>query len=295
MEKEKGIKMERDKSNKTIINYIKFRMWHFAEVRKKGLEFEVELAGNCNLNCWGCNHFSPLVKDELLSVDEFERDCECLGKILHHKMKRMKLLGGEPLLNPHIEEMLYVARKNFKKGEIQIITNGVLLTKMPETFWRVCKENKIVINITKYPINLDYEHIKMLAKKYRVRLFIANEEGVKNQEKCVIDLQGKQDEQYAYDNCYIAKDCHTLKKGKMYCCSFAAHISRFSDYFGLDMEISDNNGIEIAQVKKEEELLRFLKSPIPACKYCDVDTRWKQKKYPWKVSECKMSEWVDDE
>lgn len=280
-------------NGKTLREYVKFRIWHFIEVREKGLEFEVELAGNCNLNCWGCNHFSPLINDELLSVDEFRKDFERLGTLFHHKVKRIKLLGGEPLLNPDIEKMLDIARKNFRKGEIQIITNGTLLTRMSDSFWKACKKNGIVINITQYPIKINYEEIKCLAKKYRVRLFISNADGNKYQEKCAIDLEGKQDIQYAYDNCYISKDCHTLKNGRMYCCTFAPHLSRFRNYFNLDVEILDENGIDIYQANSEKEIFDFFKRPIPACKYCDVDVRWKREKYPWEISKCKIEEWVE--
>lgn len=275
-----------------IVEQLQFRIFHFFEVRRKGLEFEVELAGNCNLNCWGCNHFSPLIKDEYLSVEEFKNDCERLGILMNHKVKRMKLLGGEPLLNTNIEEMIFVARQNFKKGEIQIITNGILLKSMSEGFWNACRKNNIVINITKYPIAINYNEIIEMANKYHVKVYFSNNEGSKVQYKYAIDQRGDHDPMYAFKEC--EQHCYTLKHGKMYCCTFAPHMSRYKNAFGIEnMEISEDDGIDIYKTSSEKEILDFLRHPIPACKYCDIETRKKQEPFPWKVSTCSVEEWTE--
>lgn len=281
----------RTPSNK-IVEQLRFRIFHFFEVKKKGLEFEVELAGNCNLNCWGCNHFSPLIKDDYLSLEEFRNDCERLGILFNHSIKRMKLLGGEPLLNKNIEQMIFVARQNFRKGEIQIVTNGVLLKSMPESFWKACRKNNIIINVTKYPISINYDEIIEISNKHHVKIYIPNNEGSKVQYKYAVDIEGKQDTMYAYTQC--GQHCHTLKHGKMYCCTFAPHMSRYKNTFKIEsMEISENDGIDIYKASSEQEILEFLSHPIPACRYCDIETRKKQEQFPWKVSTCSMEEWTD--
>jgi hypothetical protein len=67
--------------------------------RKTLLRFDVHLAEHCNLRCIGCEHFSPLAKEEFLDIDSFKKDCIRLSELTNKDLEEMFLLGGEPLLN----------------------------------------------------------------------------------------------------------------------------------------------------------------------------------------------------
>ena len=129
----------------------------FHRIPKTMLSFEVALAEHCNLNCVGCNHFSPLAPPSFPNLEEFTRDFKRMSHLFGDRTQQVKLLGGEPLLNPDINRYLRVARECFPQSEIMIITNGLLLPKMGDPFWETCKEGRIVIAPTKYPINFDYK------------------------------------------------------------------------------------------------------------------------------------------
>jgi len=60
-------------------------------------------------------------------------------------------MGGEPLLHPNICEFLYIARKNFPKTDIRLVTNGLLLKKMPEHFWVALRLTNVKVDMSKYP------------------------------------------------------------------------------------------------------------------------------------------------
>ena len=66
------------------------------------LRFEIHLCDHCNLNCKGCGHFSPLAQKRFLDPAVFERDCRQLSKLSNRKIELIDLMGGEPLLHPHI-------------------------------------------------------------------------------------------------------------------------------------------------------------------------------------------------
>lgn len=133
-------------------------------IPRRSLKFEVHLAEHCNLNCKGCDNFSPLAAEEFLELDEYERDCRRLSDLFGGKVKKLLLLGGEPLLNPRIEDFLRVSRECFPRGRIIIVTNGLLLPKMTDKFWKNCKKYGIEIEPTKYPVNFDYDAVEEMAR-----------------------------------------------------------------------------------------------------------------------------------
>jgi organic radical activating enzyme len=158
------------------------------------LKFEVHLADHCNLNCIGCNNFSPIAEPYLLDVESFRKDCERISKLAGRKIGDLFLLGGEPLLHPHINEILIIVGQSFDIYNASIVTNGILLLKMTEDFWKCCKENRIKIIITKYPINLNFEAIENIAENHGVRLEYFGKTGEELKEMVLVplDLEGRQ-------------------------------------------------------------------------------------------------------
>lgn len=64
------------------------------------LRFEVHLAEHCNLNCKGCDNFSPLAREEYLDIEEYESDCKRLSVLFDGKVERLQLLGENPYCIP---------------------------------------------------------------------------------------------------------------------------------------------------------------------------------------------------
>lgn len=114
--------------------YWESRDWKRRTMKLPILSFEVHLAEHCNLNCRGCDHFCPLAKPAYTDLNVFQRDFKRLSELFHMEAGEIHLLGGEPLLNPQVEEFCKIARKNFPKATINIITNGILLPEMPDSF-----------------------------------------------------------------------------------------------------------------------------------------------------------------
>ena len=80
---------------------------------------------HCNLNCIYCEDFGARRNGEAVSAT-FE-DAKKILTTIRSGIPNLWLTGGEPLLSPHILELVTYARRNLKFREISLITNGTLL------------------------------------------------------------------------------------------------------------------------------------------------------------------------
>lgn len=272
--------------------YIKKKLGLTRYMPKTELSFEVALAEHCDLNCAGCDHFSPLAEPELADYGETARDFARLSSLFHGHAKKIHLLGGEPLLHPDLVKFLKMARESFPDAVIDITTNGVRLLTQPEEFWLACKENNILIQLTKYPISLNFDEMEKRAADYGVeyRYYGGSGTVVKTTSLYKLDVKGQQDSSRNYLICHRANNCVYLKHGRLYTCTIAPTARHFNKYFGEDLKELPEDSIDIYQADSAQEIMEFLAKPIPFCRYCMVDkTRWYQ---PWHQSEKIIDEWT---
>lgn len=241
---------------------------------------EVDIVDHCNLNCNNCMHFSQFAKEKYMSIDSFESDLKRLKDLTNGKLRRLVLMGGEPLLHKNINEFLEVASRYFSKANIQIVTNGILLDRMSDSFWYTCKKYDIQINITPYPINIDYYHLYNKVLNNGLRLFIYDNGNRDNKEftELIFDENGSIDENYK--QCWMAKNCANLKNGKIYLCPVVNNIDRYNSYHKCNYQVLDGDYIDIYKVKSVEEIKEFLSNPTPFCKHCNFKeskrVRWER-------------------
>jgi organic radical activating enzyme len=213
------------------------------------LRFEINVTDHCNLNCVGCEHFSPLAKEKYIDIETYERDCAQLGKLLNWEMENIHLMGGEPLLHPQLNKIVEITRKYFVKGVIEIVTNGILLMNQNESFWEVCRENNVVVSVTQYPIKLKYNELEKKAKNNNVEMRYYYF-GKKTMQKRPFDLEGKQNIEENIKICHMANQCVQLRDGKLFTCVVIAYISIFNEYFNKNLEVTEKDYIDIYKVKK---------------------------------------------
>lgn len=261
-----------------------------SEKQRHSLRFQINVTDHCNLNCKGCTAFSPLAKEKYIDAESYERDCKRLSELTGGKIELIDLLGGEPLLHPEINRIMEISRSNFE-GDINVVTNGILLAKMPEAFWKSCKKNNVNIIISRYPIKLPMDKIDVLAEQYGVNIVNrGNATDVKIWNKVPYDLSGKQNITKNFRTCYGANFCTNLENGKLATCPIPFVIKQFNEYFCKDIPVSEDNCIDIYKVKNIDEIYAFLCKPAPICAYCNL----KGIKYgiEWEVSKKELSEWV---
>jgi len=92
---------------------------------------DIHVINTCNLKCSGCNHLADFGYGGLFTAEEL------IGWITPWKdrlyFKRISLMGGEPLLNPHLKDICIEYRKRFPPEEtkLRIITNGIRIIQCP--------------------------------------------------------------------------------------------------------------------------------------------------------------------
>jgi MoaA/NifB/PqqE/SkfB family radical SAM enzyme len=82
----------------------------------------------CNLNCAYCEDFGSR-RNHLVTPTPRLEDAKQILKVIRSGVDRLWLTGGEPLLVPHLVELLEYARYDLKFREISLITNGILLSQ----------------------------------------------------------------------------------------------------------------------------------------------------------------------
>ena len=255
--------------------------------RQERINFGFHITEHCNLNCASCNNFSPLAETEFIDVDEFTRDIERMGELFGHVCDRVRLLGGEPLLHPEIIRILETARRTFRTGAVRLLTNGTLLTRQSPEFWRACHDNRVTIAVTHYPIPIDTAKIRELAAEYDVELE-CSEEAVSVFFVEPVNLKGDGDCRKNFALCGRANTCPIIRHGRLFTCTFAPNVHNFSRKFGVDIPVSEADSIDIYDENmSSDEIFRRLIEPIPACRFCDMNSR----PVKWHVSEGSISEW----
>lgn len=277
---------------KIIYRYIDLRNAKQRRTPQRRLSyFVLNILDHCNLRCMGCDHFAPLADKRFISPDSIRRDLARLSTILNGNVKRIGVMGGEPLLHPQLNEILIDTRSFFPKTIIHLVTNGILLLNQAESFWQVCREHDIMIVNTKYPIHLDFKAMEKTSasKGVKFRHYGDTGEKTKTSYKMALDINGGQDPEKSFSECFHANTYPFLMEGKFYACTVAPNVRHFNKRFGTAMELDEGDYLDIDHLQSTSDLLHFISSPKPFCRFCDV--RHRSHHHPWQRSAQSMNEW----
>jgi MoaA/NifB/PqqE/SkfB family radical SAM enzyme len=240
---------------------------------------EFHLTDHCNLNCKGCAHFCPIADKVFADIIDYEKDLQQLKKMFSN-IKMIRIMGGEPLLHPDIELFISSTHKYFPKTDLRLVTNGLLLNKMPQHFWDVCLANNIKFDLTIYPpfINQSATWIALIGgyglevSHYVADTFFSG-----------LNLNGNSDKNNSFKLCMY--NCYFLYKGKLYPCALPALSHYFNSKF--NMNIPNNGFVDIYEKNITGwDILDHMEKPIDACKFCS-----KLKGFKWDFSNREISEW----
>lgn len=255
------------------------------------LQLETHLVEHCDLNCQMCTHFSPLARPKFTELESFSSDMQRLQELFCNAVSYIMLLGGEPLLHPRVSDFLEIARKHFPYAEIILYTNGLKIPQMKVNFWESCKKNNITIVLTRYPIPADYDRADELMRKHEITYQYCNTPGrPKKSSHYPLDLRGMKDPRQSFLTCDMANRCIFLRDGRLYTCVVIPNIRHFNEYFHQNLEVSPLDSIDIYQARSGAEIMRFLASPPPFCRYCDVLRRTVL--HEWGLSNKDIREWT---
>lgn len=67
------------------------------------------------------------------------------------RVKKLRLLGGEPLLSKQINDYIDLTRRYQPEADLHLVTNGILLWRIPDEFFETVRRNRITVQISNYP------------------------------------------------------------------------------------------------------------------------------------------------
>jgi hypothetical protein len=253
--------------------------------------FDIYVAEHCNLGCYSCNHFSQLADSEFADLAATERDLERLSELSGGGIPAVMLVGGEPLLNPELPGFMRAARRYFPQSRIQIVTNGLLLLAQKDIFWESVKKYNIAMTPTKYP-GIDWEKIERRAGEfgYKFEYFDLSGSSEKISRKFSLDLSGSQKIKESFRRCPMAACTVALRNGRMATCSFVFCMRHFNKYFNRNIPVTGEDSIDIYKAKSMKEIVDFLNSPIPLCRFCK--NMGAEIVGPWRKTNKAIEEWT---
>ena len=255
---------------------------------------EHHIVDHCNLNCVGCSHFSPLADQWFENLEDFKKDFSKLASMT--EVGTSRLMGGEPLLHPQVTEFIKIARELFPNTDLQLVTNGLLLSKRKDEIMDLCNDLHVTICVSDYHIidlKKALEGFKYTRVDYKARLY-----------NVCLDPFGSRNNIDSFNHC----DLHIFhwyyfQGGRFYPCCIFANIQHFNKYFKKELEESDISEFMTLRTPEKdeisisihehtiEEVEQFLNIPKEVCKYCDTIQRQKAYK-DFCVSKREMLEWI---
>ena len=282
---------------------IKYRLWNFVQkikaiykYYKTPVRLEIHAADHCNLNCASCLHFSPVSRENYCDVELLRKS---LGRLkrFHKVFEHINILGGEPLLNKDVLSICDAVRENFPDIRINFITNGLLLChpdKLPAGFWQSIRENRIVLQMTRYPVNIDFEYIVNKCKEENVSYELTWDCSANIDKWKKNLLEPTPGEELLRRSKYMKaaycsfKHCMQLVGDRLYACPFAAYIENLNRTFGCDFKVLESDYLSVSKIRSARQLRKYMLFAIPFCRYCKggyTNTRWSRTGY-------KADEWI---
>lgn len=255
---------------------------------------EAEITEFCNLNCKGCADFSNLAREKKYYLpEEYKRDLTRLSE-LFSSVKKIRLLGGEPFLNPELTQYIEITKSIFPDTDLRIVTNGLMIDKIPEKALISISSHNCIIDISNYPpTRKKLPVIKEVLEKFNIKYDVGFPMNLFFR---TILEKPNGNPQRAFSNC-IFSHCHMMGHGKISPCSYAHCIGRLNNEFGLSYPESDS--VDLYSEVTGEEIIGIFSHPHEFCNYCSSGmipyiwhsgyTRGKAKAEDWIIKDSFMN------
>lgn len=191
-------------------------------VRTRALEYHI--TDHCNLRCDHCCSFSPILKKWLADPVSFREDLVAVRRVVRPEF--LKIVGGEPLLHPELEELLSIAHELQVGARIQLTTNGILLGNLTPRSWDCIQ----MLSVSLYPEPaLPKDLIRYVAREAARRNI---EVSWKMQDKFTCldrsTLATMEEATETFAGCWIRHRCNSIKNGRFYSCTRPQYVQKFA-------------------------------------------------------------------
>lgn len=232
---------------------------------------EIHAAEHCNLNCKNCSMFCGLVETcDFPCYQEFEEGIKQLKSFFPH-IKKFRIIGGEPLLNPELDKYISLIRNVYPYTDIRLISNGILVTKMSDRLIQTIIDNDVTFIVTQY-ISLKHsiDEINRFLSKTGMRYIVT--EAVLEFQK-IYNALGDSDIEENFYRCHWKGSCATMYGTKIATCYVPFVIHYLSDRF--DLAIEETGKIDLMEEGlTAQEIIKRMHTPFDMCRYCAPKGNW---------------------
>jgi hypothetical protein len=247
---------------------------------------EMHVTDHCNLNCKGCGHFSCVSPELFADPERFDRDMRRLAE-LFDGIEIISLLGGEPLLHPDVLAFPASARAAFPGAQVHLVTNGLLVPRMPDSFWEELARLDVRLNISDYPIKRDDETIRAKAERFGVDLWYS--EARSEFYAIPLDETGACDRRTSFSKCRELANCPFLQDGRIYPCAYAPLAHIMEERFDMRLPVEPADSVDIYGGIDGIGIMEFLARAIPFCRFCDME---RLRYFEWDRTSRDVGEWT---
>jgi organic radical activating enzyme len=233
-------------------------------------KLEYNLVDHCNFSCDECSHFSPYLKQHALPLDTFVKDLRRLAEV--YRVRRFRFVGGEPLLNKDILGFVAAVRDSEICKTIEVVSNGVLLDRVPDEFYKQIDSLKVSRYPDKRCSSEALEYAKVQCQQYGTLFRIEKIDSFRRMQvrDPIADDQAVSD---IFTTCMIAHtwSCQTFYDGYFYLCSRPIYTGQYQQKLSeATIDFRQSDGVALHRELLLERLLVALRSsnPLAACNYC---------------------------
>jgi hypothetical protein len=225
---------------------------------------EIMAAHGCNLTCRSCTHASPILRPkDIADPQSTYRELGLLAR--SYRPRRVKLLGGEPLLHPDPVGLARAVRDSGITDNVTVVTNGVLLPRQGPDFWAAVNE----VWVSVYP---GHEPADGEVTRWRS---MSEEHGVEVKLHYYEQFRESHSEYGTKDDGLVRRIYHTCEIVNLWCCHAAinGHFYKCPEAYFLPVLRGEepSDGLPITgDAGQTDRILAYLNSPEPmdACRFC---------------------------
>jgi organic radical activating enzyme len=198
--------------------------------------FELHVTEHCNLRCEHCCNSSPYLPHKALTLEGITETLSAMSEVIYADV--FKIMGGEPLLHPRISEVLRVVKESGVSDVVRLFTNGLLLSKMKDDFWREL-DQLTVSSYASAPVRRDQlAYIEHKAHEFDV---ILNIKPVEHFSQVAHDArrEDQAEVEKTWQKCWLRHRCLVAREGRFYICTRAAYLDELHQHVALDQPFAD--------------------------------------------------------
>jgi hypothetical protein len=248
--------------------------------------FEYSIVAHCNLKCVHCSQVAPHNPVFYQDFAAYRRDIEALAEVYH--TRRLRILGGEPLLHKELESFIKFSRDSGFADEVGVCTNAKVLRRMPDSFFQAID----FLNISWYEASGPDEVLQFAREKcaefdkpLRVDPVSSRTArwGIGHIDKRIDDDRLVEKIYLGCRNAHLNHN-HTIHDGKYWKCAHVIFMKNYLEKLGTNVgDLFEGDGVPLhdnPNLKQELKDYRNSNTPLEACRYClgsaGVRVKWHQ-------------------